>query len=67
LACWREWDARERRSDGLFSYVSCEARVPADSPLRLIRAVVDEALEALSAEFERLYTRMGRPSIGSER
>jgi transposase len=55
------------RTEGLFSYVSCEARVPADHPLRLIRAVVDEALEALSAEFERLYARVGRPSIPPEK
>lgn len=47
----------------LFSHVSCEARVPSDHPLRLIRAVVDEALGALSAEFERLCARVGRPSI----
>ncbi len=39
----------------LFSDVSCEARVPADHPLRLIRAVVDEALDVLSPEFDRLY------------
>jgi transposase len=50
----------------LFSYVSCEARVPADHPLRLIRAVVDEALDVLSPEFDRLYACVGRPSIASE-
>jgi len=31
------------RSEGLFSYVSCEERVPGDHPLRPIRAIVDEA------------------------
>jgi hypothetical protein len=51
----------------MFSYVSCEARVPAGHPLRTIRAVVDEALEVLSAEFERLYSRVGRPSIPPEK
>lgn len=54
-------------ADGLFSYVSAEARVPATHPLRLIRAVVDEALEALSAEFEALYARVGRPSVPPEK
>jgi len=54
-------------SGALFSYVSCEARVPADHPLRAIRAVVDEALEVLSAEFERLYSKVGRPSIAPEK
>jgi len=51
----------------LFSYVSCEARVPADRPLRSIRAIVDEALEVLSPEFERLYAKVGRPSIAPEK
>ena len=49
------------------SYVSCEARVPPDHPLRLIRAVVDEALDVLSAEFDGLYARHGRPSIAPEK
>ena len=56
----RGWD---ERSDALFSYVSCEARVPKDHPLRPIRQIVDEALEAVSPELENLYTRFGRPSI----
>jgi transposase len=58
---------REEQADGLFSYVSCEARVPADHPLRSIRSIVDEALEVLSPEFERLYSREGRPSIAPEK
>jgi transposase len=55
------------RSDGLFSYVSCEARVPNDHPLRPIRAIVDEALEVLSPEFAKLYAPIGRPSIPPEK
>jgi transposase len=51
----------------LFSYVSCEARVPADHPLRVIRAVVDEALDVLSGRFEALYSAHGRPSIPPEK
>jgi transposase len=57
----------DRGSGALFSYVSCEARVPADHPLRAIRAIVDEALEVLSGEFERLYSKVGRPSIPPEK
>lgn len=57
----------DERSEGLFSYVSCEARVPADHPLRPIRAIVDEALDVLSPEFERLYAAVGRPSIPPEK
>ena len=44
----RGWDAR---SEVLFSYVNCEARVPKDHPLRAILRIVDEALAALSPEF----------------
>jgi transposase len=57
----------DRESGALFSYVSCEARVPADHPLRPIRAIVDEALEVLSPAFERLYAKIGRPSIPPEK
>jgi hypothetical protein len=46
----------DRQSGGLFSYVDLEARVPADHPLRPIRAIVDAALSALSGEFEALYS-----------
>jgi transposase len=53
--------------DALFSYVSLEARVPASHPLRLIRAVVDKALEVLSPRFEELYARTGRPSVPPEK
>src|SRR5919112_214693 len=50
----------------LFSYVDVECRIPARHPLRLIRAVVNEALAALDAEFARLYA-AGRPSIAPEK
>ena len=55
------------RSEALFSYVSCEARVPLDHPLRPIGKIVDAALGALSAEFEKLYATFGRPSIAPEK
>ena len=57
----------DRGSGGLFSYVDLEARVPADHPLRSIRALVDDALGALSGAFEALYWHLGRPSIPPER
>ena len=57
----------DEQSGALFSYVSCEARVPSDHPLRLIRAVVDEALDVLSGEFDGLYARLGRPGIAPEK
>ena len=41
-------------SDSLFSYVDLEARVPSKHPLRAIRAIVDEALSALSVTIRRM-------------
>lgn len=57
----------DRRSEGFFSYVPLERRIPADHPLRPIRELVDAALAALSRDFEKLYSRDGRPSIPPER
>jgi transposase len=51
----------------MFSYVSLEARIPADHPLRPMRAMVDEALKRLSHRFSQLYADSGRPSIPPER
>src|SRR5918992_1007489 len=50
-----------------FSYVDVEGRIPPRHPLRLIRAVVNEALAALDAEFAELYAAGGRPSIAPEK
>jgi transposase len=57
---------RDRRRDGLFSYVRPESRIPSNHPLRLIRRVADEALTALDAQFAVLYSENGRPSIPPE-
>jgi transposase len=57
---------RDDRSEGLFSYVRLEERIPADHPLRPIRALTDEALGALNKRFEELYSSKGRPSIPPE-
>ena len=55
------------RTESLFSYLSCEARVPQDHPLRPIRTIVDQALTVLSPAFDRLYSELGRPSIPPEK
>ncbi len=57
---------RDDRSEGLFSYVRLEDRVPADHPLRPIRALADEALALLNERFDELYSSTGRPSIPPE-
>lgn len=51
----------------MFSYVPMEKRVPKDHPLRRVRAMTDTALRGMSADFDALYARMGRPSIAPER
>ena len=57
----------DRRSGELFSYVDVETRVRSDHPLRAIRSIVNETLDALSGEFEALYAAgAGRPSIPPE-
>ena len=55
------------RTENLFSYLSCEARVPKDHPLRPIQALVDQALAILSPAFDQLYADHGRPSIPPEK
>jgi transposase len=51
----------------MYSYVSPEQRVPKDHPLRAIRPLCDVALKALSREFNRMYSDVGRPSIAPEK
>jgi transposase len=50
----------------LFSYGSLGQRVPLDHPLRRIRRMADEAMEALENRFEQMYSKMGRPSVPPE-
>jgi transposase len=51
----------------MFSIVSPERRIPADHPLRRIKAMADEVLNGLSAVFDAMYSKVGRPSIPPER
>jgi len=56
----------DEQPGSMFSYVSLEARVPEDHPLRAIRRITDRALERLSPRFGTLYINFGRPSIPPE-
>ena len=51
----------------MLAFVDLESRVPPDHPLRIIKALADHALAALSSEFDRMYAEVGRPSIPPER
>jgi len=55
------------QQDTLFSTVIPEEREPADHPLRPIREMVNAALKALDADFNALYSDMGRDSIPPEK
>jgi transposase len=57
----------DEQPGSMFSYVSLEARVPPDHPLRAIRTITDRALTRLSARFGTLYVNFGRPSIPPEK
>jgi transposase len=57
----------DQDTGAMFSYVSPEARVRPDHPLRPIRRMTDAALERLSRRFDRLYSDIGRPSIPPEK
>lgn len=50
----------------LFSYVSIESRIPRSHPLRAMRARVDEILGTMSVEFDKIYSKEGRPSVAPE-
>ena len=57
----------DRQTGRLFSYASPESLVPMDHPLRLIRPLVNAALDRLSGRFERMYAATGRASIAPEK
>jgi transposase len=57
----------DTQQSSMFSYLSPEERVPAKHPLRPIRLMVDDALQALSPVFSGLYSAYGRPSIPPEK
>src|SRR5689334_5937447 len=51
---------------GLFSYVDPEKRIPAEHPLRKIRALAREVQKSLSHGVGEQYARESRPSIPPE-
>jgi transposase len=57
----------DQQQNHVFSYLSPEARVRRDHPLRAIRAMVDMVLTELSPRFDSMYAALGRPSIPPEK
>jgi transposase len=56
----------DQKQDAMFSYVSPEQGVPAELPLRPLRAMMDEILKRMSLRLAKLCVDTGRPSIPSE-
>jgi transposase len=56
----------DQQQGHVFSYISPEQRVRKDHPLRPIRAMVDKVLKELSPDFDKMYSKVGRPSIPPE-
>jgi len=54
------------QQQAMFSYISPEARVPKDHPLRPVRVMVDNALVDLAPLFKEMYSHTGRPSTPPE-
>jgi transposase len=57
----------DRQTAKLFSYVSPDDLVPQNHLLRPIRALVNAALDRLSADFAAIYAANGRPSVAPEK
>ena len=57
----------DRQTGKMFSYASPESLVPKDHPLRVIRPLVNAALDRLSGRFEAIYSPFGRESIAPEK
>src|SRR5690242_5273573 len=56
----------DQQQNHVFSYISPDERVRKDHPLRPIRTMVDQILKQLSPQFDRMYAKVGRPSIPPE-
>ena len=57
----------DRPQATMLTLVNPEQRVPANHPIRLIKALAEVALKELSPLFEQMYSEVGRPSIPPER
>src|SRR5713101_1033971 len=57
----------DRLQTTMLTLVNPEQRVPANHPIRMIKALAEVALKELSPLFEQMYSDVGRPSIPPER
>lgn len=57
---------KQEQQEDMFSYVSIEDAIPKNHPLRKIKIFVDGILEEMWADFDGLYSGVGRPGIPPE-
>ena len=57
---------RRNPQSTMLAFVNLDERVPPDHPLRTIKQVADDVLDRMSADFDRMCSRIGRASIPSE-
>jgi transposase len=55
------------RQASMLAVISIEDRIPSDHPLRRIKRMADQELLKLSAVFNRMYSKVGRPSVAPEK
>jgi transposase len=58
---------RAKRQTALVTLICLEDRVPRNHPLRPIKKLADSVLRDLSATFDAMYRKLGRPSVPPER
>jgi len=57
----------DHQTAAMFNYLSPEALVPQNHPLRAIRPLVNAALQRLSGRFDQMYAQRGRDSVAPEK
>ena len=57
----------DHQQAAMYSYITLEQRIPADHPLRALRALIDRSLQRIDGELAKLYSWTGRESIPPER
>lgn len=57
----------QERQASMLALVSMESRVPKDHPIRRIKGMADQELLKLSRVFDRMYSKVGRPSVAPEK
>jgi transposase len=57
----------DSKQPSMLCLISPADRIPKDHPLREVKVLADRALAGLSKQFDKMYSRVGRPSIPPER